>query len=75
MALAPAPAPIIQALREAAEAGDWAAFIRAEAEMWDVYHQGGIKLNPSALPPEVALAWHEAMRAMFERPIKIEEGM
>ncbi len=67
-------AAIIHALREAAEAGDWVAFMAAERAMWDVYHQGGIKLNPGALPPEVALAWHEAMRALLERPIKIEEG-
>ena len=60
-------AAVILGLREAAGAGDWLAFLAAEAKMWGAYHEGGVKLNPSALPPDVALAWHEAMRAMIER--------
>ena len=70
---AQAQAPIILALRDAAEAGDWLAFIAAEQAMWDLYHQGGVKLDPTALPPEVCLAWHEVMRTLLEQGGEIGE--
>ena len=59
---------IIQALRHSSGALDWDAFLNAEAAMWTAFHQGGVLDNydPTDLPPEVELAWREAMRDMLQ---------
>ena len=63
-----------QALTAAANASDWEAFQAAEMAMWDAYHRGGIKLDPSALPIEIEYAWRESMRILIEDTWKIGDG-